>query len=391
MKKSVSLLTLLSLVLGVLFGLFFPDKASLLQRIGTVYIDVLKILIAPVLITSISVTAYEMKNTRDHLLFRAVGLFLVLFLSTFFLSSLIVLLIDPVLKSALYSSFLGQYTVNVQEFTLEGFLQSLLPDSFLSLFTGKKLFFLIILSFLLGTVLRKLRAERIMEVIKKGRDLVYRCLSLVLYATPVAVFAISANLVAMDRVVLLSGMWYILTAYIAGIMAMILIMILPVVIFKHIPLKEYVSKLSRIWLVTLTTCSSAATLPHTLTLCKEELGIEEKIVDLVVPLGCTINMCGGAVSFSLLGLFCARLYMIPMNLPLYLYMTAAAVFLNMAAPGIPNGGVVVGATFLELLGIPLGFIGFYSGIYKVLDMLYTTINVSGDVTASVLLSERRRP
>ena len=66
-------------------------------------------------------------------------------------------------------------------------------------------------------------------------------------------------------------------------------------------------------------------------------------------------------------------------------MLAYAVLINMAAPGIPNGGVVVGATYLQLLGIPLDFIGFYSGIYKLLDMVYTTLNVTGDITADVII------
>ena len=390
MKKTVSFLTLLSLVLGVLFGLFFPDKASLFQEIGTVYIDLLKILIAPVLITSISVSAYEMKDSGGRLIYKTVLVFLGMFVTTFLLSSLVVLFLDPA-KGMDGSFFPEAYTGNTQKFSLDGFLTSLLPDSVTSLFTGKKLFFLIIVSFLLGALTRKFRAEGFADLLKKGRDLLYRILGYIYYVTPLAVFALSANTAAVNRSFLMNGVRYVFTAYVSGILMMGIVMILPAVLIKKIPVKEYVSKLSRIWLITLTTCSSAATLPHTLALCKEELGIDEKIVDFAVPLGCTINMCGGAVSFSLLGLFCAKLYGIPVTIPLYLYMTAAAVFLNMSAPGIPNGGVVVGATFLELLGIPLGFIGFYSGIYKVLDMLYTTINVSGDVTASVLLSERRRP
>ena len=58
----------------------------------------------------------------------------------------------------------------------------------------------------------------------------------------------------------------------------------------------------------------------------------------------------------------------------------------MAAPGIPNGGIVIGATYISLLGIPLTFIGFYSGIYKVLDMIYTTLNVTGDISANVIIN-----
>ena len=67
-------------------------------------------------------------------------------------------------------------------------------------------------------------------------------------------------------------------------------------------------------------------------------------------------------------------------------MLVCANLINMAAPGIPNGGVVIGATYLSLLNIPLTFIGFYSGIYKILDMNYTTLNVTGDITAAVIIN-----
>ena len=69
-------------------------------------------------------------------------------------------------------------------------------------------------------------------------------------------------------------------------------------------------------------------------------------------------------------------------------MLVSATLLNMAAPGIPGGGIVIGATYLQGLGIPLDFIGLYSGIYKILDMLYTSLNVTGDVSANILLNKK---
>ena len=124
--------------------------------------------------------------------------------------------------------------------------------------------------------------------------------------------------------------------------------------------------------------------------CKEEFGVPDEVVDVVSPLGCTIHMCGGAVSFALLGLFCSRMYQVEITLPLYLLMMVSALLINMSAPGIPNGGVVIGATYLQLLGIPLDFIGFYSGLYKILDMLYTTLNVTGNITANVLIAKFKK-
>ena len=98
-------------------------------------------------------------------------------------------------------------------------------------------------------------------------------------------------------------------------------------------------------------------------------------------------MCGGAVSFSLLAMFTAQMYGIPITLPMYLTMLISALLINMGAPGIPGGGIVIGATYLTLLGLPISFIGFYAGIYRLLDMAYTTMNVTGDITANCIIKE----
>ena len=121
--------------------------------------------------------------------------------------------------------------------------------------------------------------------------------------------------------------------------------------------------------------------------CNEEFGVPESVTSLVVPLGCTIHMCGGAVSFCLLGLFTMQMAGLPVTVPFFLQMLLVATLMNMAAPGIPGGGIVLGATYLTILGAPTGFIGLYSGIYRLLDMAYTTLNVTGDVTANVLIAK----
>ena len=71
----------------------------------------------------------------------------------------------------------------------------------------------------------------------------------------------------------------------------------------------------------------------------------------------------------------------------YVLMLISAILINMAAPGIPNGGIVIGASYLSMFGIPLSFMGFYAGIYKLLDMAYTTLNVTGDITANIIIDQ----
>ncbi len=131
-------------------------------------------------------------------------------------------------------------------------------------------------------------------------------------------------------------------------------------------------------------------MPYTLKVCKEDLKLNKEVTDLVIPLGTTLNKVGGAISFALLSIFTTQLFGIELNLSLFLSMLFVSLILNMAAVGIPSGGIVLGATYLSMLGIPLTFMGIYSGIYRVLDMAYTTMNVTGNVNASIIMNNDKK-
>jgi len=389
MKSKLSLFTLIGLALGIIFGLSLPQYTGSISFIGTYYITFLKYMIVPVVFTSIAVSIYNSRNFKDKLVLKTVSLFVLMFIVTFLLSSVIVTIINPAKGFSFENVEWSGSTTNI---TLKSLLINLIPKDLKKFLTGGYLFSVILLSFVIGFVCSKIEGLKvIIDVIEKIKEFLFKVLEYFMYVTPLAVFSLISNTIANYGSILLGvGVKYVLTAYVCSIVTLLVVMILPVLIICKMNPIEFIKKTYRIWMMTITTCSSAATLPYTIKLCKEELNIPEKITDVVVPLGCTIHMCGGAVSFSLLGLFCAKLFGVQITLPTYLLMIVSSVLINMSAPGIPNGGVVIGATYLQLLGIPLDFIGFYSGIYKLLDMVYTTLNVTGDITANVIINNSNK-
>lgn len=386
MRNRLSIITFISLIAGVLFGLFLPEKTATVAFIGSWYISFLKYMIVPVVFSSIAVSIYDSRKQRNGLVIKTIAVFIVMFIMTFLLSSLIVFLIDPSNGFILDGAGWDGQTASID---LPGIIMNLIPKDLNRFLTGSYLFSVILLSFICGYVCSLSDSGKgFIGLIRKLKDLLFQILEYFMYVTPLAVFSLISNTVAKYGTVLLGvGVRYILTAYFCALMTLAVIMILPVLLICKMSPLTFIRKAGKIWLMTVTTCSSSATLPYTIKTCKEEFGVPEAVTDVVVPLGCTIHMCGGAVSFALLGLFCSRLFNVEITVSRYLLMVLAAVLINMSAPGIPNGGVVVGATYLQLLGIPLDFIGFYSGIYKLLDMVYTSLNVTGDITANVIINK----
>ena len=385
MKNKLSLFTFIGLVLGIIFGLCFPTLAPAIKFIGTYYITILKYMVVPVVVTTISVSIYNSTKLKSKLVPLTLLVFVLMFSATFLLSSVIVTFINP------SSGFVLQavdWTGTTSELGIKGMLLNLIPKDLNKFLTGGYLFTAILISIIIGYGCSKFSSgQKVVDVIEKIKNFLFKILGYYMYVTPFAVLALISNtIVEYGPIVLGVGAKYILTAYICAIAALIVVMILPILLITKMNPITFVKKVYKIWMITLSTCSSAATLPYTIKTCHEEFGIPDEVTDVVVPLGTTIHMCGGAVSFALLGLFCSKLFGVEITIGKYILMLIYAILINMAAPGIPNGGVAIGATYLQLLGIPLDFIGFYSGIYKLLDMIYTSLNVTDDIASNVIIN-----
>ncbi len=386
MKNKFSLLIIIGLILGIIGGIYLPDIMNELSFLGTIYINLLKFMIIPIVFTTITISIYNSFKAKNKLIGKTILTFIIMFTVTFLLTSLIVIILKPAIG---FQYEMVKWEGEISSFKLQDVIVNLFPTNIITIFQNNMIFPTIIFSVLCGISATKIKNGNIaMEFIDSFRHIFNKILEYIMYLTPIGVFSLIGSTISNYGTTIISiGARYIGVAYLCSIITLILIMILPVWIFAKINPIAYIKKIYKVWLITLTTCSSAATLPYTIKVCNEKLNIKEEITNIVVPLGCTIHMCGGAVSFALLGIFCSSLFGIEINLLTYILMLISATLINMAAPGIPNGGIVIGATYLSIFGIPLSFIGFYSGIYKLLDMAYTTLNVTGDITANVLIND----
>lgn len=390
--KITNIATLVALGLAILVGFLLPEFAKDIKFFGDWYVKTLKILISPIIFLSMSLFVLKRDGTKKFLLGKTVLLFIGMFVVTFLMSSLIVGLTHP------GTNFVGEaeeYVGGFSDLSFKGIFEKLVPQSFEKFFYGDYIFFVIVCSLIIAFILSLTPAKKAytkgLEFCKKYVDV---ALKIVIFLTPLAVLSLVSNLIVSNKAeTFMMGLVYILFAYGLSVLTILIVMILPVWLIAKVNPITYIKKVSKVWLMTISTCSSAATLPYTIKVCNEEFGVDEKITDVVVPLGCTIHMCGGAISFSLLGLFVAQLNGITVTIPMYLLMLALSTLINMAAPGIPGGGKVIGATYLSILGFPFeSFFGLYLAIYSFLDMAYTTLNVTGDVSANILLDhfEKRK-
>ena len=145
-----------------------------------------------------------------------------------------------------------------------------------------------------------------------------------------------------------------------------------------------------IWVNTIATNSSAGTIPITLDCVTNKLHVPMSIASFSVPLGATINLTGAALYKTILALFVAEIYGLDMTWSQTIMIITISTIMSIAAPGIPGGGIVTGAIFLNLMGLPMDMMGPIAGMYRLIDMSHTTVNVSGDVLGTLLVAKNEK-
>jgi len=141
-------------------------------------------------------------------------------------------------------------------------------------------------------------------------------------------------------------------------------------------------------LVAFTTSSSAATLPVTTLQVQNELGVSEEISGFVLPLGMTINMDGTSLYQAVSAIFIAQVYQIDLTFGAQLTILLTALLSSIGSPGIPGGSIVMMMVVLASAGIPGDGLALILGVDRVLDMLRTSVNVTGDAFVSCILNKK---
>ena len=372
--------------MGILGGILIPSIMHNIAFLGTIYINLLKFMIIPLIFTSIMVSVYNSNKGKSKLLFKTILLFIVMFVATFLLTSLVVWIINPA-KGFNYEIL--KWAEEITPLNTSDIIINLFPSNIAGIIVNNSLFACIMVAFTFGIAATKTKdGKELIKFVDSFKNILVKVLEWIMYLSPIGIFALVGSSIASSGTAIIgAGIRYIGIAYLCSILCLFLVMILPVWLYAKINPLTYIKKVGKVWLVTISTCSSLATLPYTIKTLKESFKVPSDVTDVVAPLGCTIHMCGGAVSFALLGLFCSSLFGVEITLTTYLIMIVSATLINMAAPGIPSGGIILGATYLSMLNIPLLFIGFYSGIYRLLDMSYTTLNVTGDISAGLIINK----
>jgi DAACS family dicarboxylate/amino acid:cation (Na+ or H+) symporter len=247
----------------------------------------------------------------------------------------------------------------------------------------------IFFSLMIGVALASLPAEKagpMRRLLDSLGHVTVAIIEIVMKAAPVGVFCLIFSVTArFGYDLLLSLLFYVLT--VVGALVLFEIVVYPAVLVlaaRRSP-REFVRKSEVALLTAFSTSSSNATLPTSMRVAREGLGIPAELAGFVLPLGATLNMNGSALFEGATVLFLAQVFGVELSLGAQLVVVVMAVVTAIGTAGIPGGSIPLLMMILGMVGVPMEGIAVILGVDRLLDMCRTVLNVTGDlVTATVV-------
>jgi Na+/H+-dicarboxylate symporter len=390
-ERPLYLQIFMGILLGVVLGLLLGPKAVVLKPLGDIFIRLLKMLIVPLTFFTLVSGMTKLESLRS---FRSLGGMIILF---FALTSLVAaglgmtvaLIVNPGRETIGLLGSAGQ--VETAEFNFVNNLVSWFPENPIRAMTEGHMLQIIVFAIIVGLGLLAMgaKARNLARLFTDAADLMITITEFVMKTAPYGIMALVANMVASIGTEMLTEVArFVAAEYIA--MLILLLGIYPLLLhgLGRLNSGRFYRNVAPAMLVAGSTTSSSATLPVSMAVAEDSLGIPERVWGFTLPLGATVNMDGMASSIGVIAVFAANLYAVPLTPGLLLQIVFLGLALSIGTAGVKGGGIVMSGILLQTLNMPLTLIPILASLWPILDIGHTTCNVTGDLVGTGIVAAR---
>ncbi len=391
-RVSLSVWILTGLVLGVLTGLALQGAPwvanTFLQPIGTLFLNVVKLLIVPLVFSSITVGVCGLGDAKS--VGRVGGKTIVFYLFTTALAVTVGLAAANLFPVGRGMGLTAPVSSAGEGETLDviSTLLNMVPSNPVAALAEGNMLQIIVTALILGggILIAGERGAPLFTAMESLADVMYALTGAVMKFAPLAVFALIAPVVAQyGPSVLLDLLGVIALVYGACLAHALVVYSTAVAALGRTGPLRFFRECAPAALFAFSSSSSAATLPFALD-AAERLGASHPVRSFVLPLGATINMDGTAIYQGVCALFIANAYGISLSLSQQLAIVLTCTLASIGTAGVPGAGTIMLSMVLTSAGLPVEGVSLVWGVDRVLDMARTTLNVTGDIACSVVVS-----
>ena len=396
LAKNLGLWILVAMVAGVVLGIDLGDEAKVLAPLGTLFIQLIKMLVVPLVAISIISGAASLGSSRSA---GKIGVTSILYIMlTTVISIIIAIAAGVIFKPGAGLSADGVASIMAHASADQGTPSDLsfwdtiigmIPTNPIQALANGNILQIIIFGLFVGFGIASLEEQKRTKVVDGLNYLLEAliwCIGKVMLIAPIGVFGLMAEAVGTFGFDVLLKVANLLWVDLVAVLIMgLAVYPATIALFSDVNLKSFFRAMIRPQIVAFSTASSMATLPVTMNAC-DKMGISKQVSGFVTPLGATINMTGNAIYYTLVAIFFAQFYGIELGMAQYVAITVTASLGSIGQAGVPGPTLMVVAV-LAAAGIPIEGLPLLYALDRLFDMVRTTLNITGDAACAAVVDK----
>ena len=398
-KLNLAAWIIIGMLAGIAVGFVFLKvggtfTTDYLKPVGTIYINLLKFMVVPVVLFSITKGVISLDDLKKV---GSVGIktFIYYICTTAFAVIVGLVVVNcfkgffPVLDSSVTSGL--EYTATEAPKIMD-VIVNIFPDNLFKPMVETNMLPVIVIAIFFGAGILASgeKGRMVSNLVDSLEDVVMKVLMMIIKLTPIGVFCLMADVVAVNGAKIVGSLAIVIgVAYIAYILHMVIVYSCSVKFLSGMSPIKFFKGISAAMLTAFTTTSSNATLPINIECCND-MGAEPEISSFVLPLGATINMDGTAIYQAVAAVFIACCYGVDLTLGQMAMIVVTATLASIGTAGVSGAGMIMLSMVLIQVGLPVEGIALIAGVDKLFDMGRTTLNITGDATCAMWLSKVER-
>ena len=394
-KLSLAMQIFIALVLAIIAGLLLGNHAefaeSYIKPFGTIFLNLLKFIVVPIVLFSIMSGIISMQDIRKV---GSIGLKTVIYyLCTTAFAITIGLIGGNLFKGLFPVVATTNLTYEAAEATsFMDTLVNIFPSNFIQPMSEANMLQVIVMALLIGFAIILIGDEASMVIrgVNSLNAVFMKCMEMILKLSPIGVFCLLCPVVATNGAAIIGSLaMVLLAAYICYIVHAVVVYSTAVRTMGGMNPAVFFKGMLPAIMFAFSSASSVGTLPINLE-CTEKMGASREIASFVLPLGATINMDGTAIYQGVCAIFIAACYGINLTFPQMLTIVLTATLASIGTAGVPGAGMVMLAMVLTSVGLPVDGIALVAGVDRIFDMGRTVVNITGDASCTMIVSNLER-
>lgn len=382
---------LIGMISGVLVGHLLSSYPSLLEIAnigGQMFMRLIRMLMGPMIFCVICAGILSVSNIKSfgHTGAKIVllSLFNTCFAIIFGIVAASIVVPGNNFNMDLLNDFLPRST---STFSIKVFMCNFIPDNIFASFSQGNLIQIVFFAIFTGITCQLY--DKHYKSVKNGvvaiSDILFYMMEKIMYLSPYGAFFLIAYAVGTQGVIVLSALGKLVFTQCITMFLQYLVFGLSIILFcKRSPMPFY-RKSILYQILAFSISSSKLVLPKTMKICKESLGISEFGSKVALPIASAFNITGSGIQLGISAIFFAQVYQIDLSFMNYFYIVLLSTVGAMGCAGVPGLSIVILPMVLDSIGVPVESVGILLGIDRILDMLRTTLNITGDVATAMIV------